>query len=711
MNLVKWLRKNNRKLMAVIVVLIMISFVLGSALQRWASNMGNSDDAVWLYNEDSGINRASQNLAEAQLKALEAMGINANALLAIDPQTGQIQQKALTPILLSQMLFPSTNASAQLNQRAKTIVMQSRIGISESDVDKFFEQASQNPPLNWILLNAETKKAGVTVLKEQIQQQITQPEMQNRVSAIAKNLGMEKDGLYQSIADFMAVRNYVALVCSNDDFTTNQIRNILALQNQAVQGKYALVDSAMFVDYDSVPSKEQVDEQFGKFKDNIAGNVTDENPFGFGYKLPDRVQIEYATVNIADIKAIAGKVTEQETETFYQEHAAEIVETVLSDPNDPNSPTVRKILPYAKVATVIKQKLERDKIEAKADEIINAIIDQTDKGFANISIADANAATLKANSVSYADATKTVSAKYKVKINAGITSLLSAGQLGKETMLGSLALTAQGKSPVSLIKLAFSIDELGESQLPFGVKKLSLYESTSMLKDRYANQVAIARVTNYSKAQSVDAADVTVEIKAPLGPMSKLKTYTIRDKVIEDLGVMAAMRIAKQKADKIADAGKDGLEKALEEFNAENIKDANEYIAFVDMPASPRMSLQDLADTEVMAASQPGGFEILGQIKSQKAFTDNAYKLIDAGTPAVVLDTAKKAYYVFQEVSCEKMNEKEYADAKNMTAMTIDFKNSMTNSMVLLMPENLKKRLNFRLAEKPKKDQQQQEEE
>jgi len=51
MHLVKWIRKNERKLMAVVVILIMIAFVGGTALQQLLKHMGGGNRAAFYYGD------------------------------------------------------------------------------------------------------------------------------------------------------------------------------------------------------------------------------------------------------------------------------------------------------------------------------------------------------------------------------------------------------------------------------------------------------------------------------------------------------------------------------------------------------------------------------------------------------------------------------------------------------------------------------------
>ena len=49
------------------------------------------------------------------------------------------------------------------------------------------------------------------------------------------------------------------------------------------------------------------------------GMPAKSNPFGFGYKLPDRVQLEYVALKLQDVKGIVKAPTAEEAESFYRD--------------------------------------------------------------------------------------------------------------------------------------------------------------------------------------------------------------------------------------------------------------------------------------------------------------------------------------------------------------------------------------------------------
>ena len=63
MHLVKWIRRNMNKLMAIFVIVIMVAFIMPSVLQQLAKpRMRGRDNAMWLYGKDK-INQEFERIA------------------------------------------------------------------------------------------------------------------------------------------------------------------------------------------------------------------------------------------------------------------------------------------------------------------------------------------------------------------------------------------------------------------------------------------------------------------------------------------------------------------------------------------------------------------------------------------------------------------------------------------------------------------------
>ena len=705
MNPVKWLRKNNRKVMAIVVVFIMISFVLGSALTRMANLGGRSpEDARWLFDEGQ-ISPNMQSQAEAELSVLLNVGMG-ESLLKRDPNTGQIGQRNLGMVLLYQLLFPQSAKNENLNRVAKMAARQGQLPVSETQIDKFFIETSEDAAVNWILLKNEAKNNGITLLAEQSEQMFLQANMDQRIGVMAKNMGLTKRVIYQAVADLMSVQIMLSFMTTGDNVTALEIQNMLSLQQDTFDAEFVKIPAKLFTSGIKQPSEEEIAKQFAAFKDVFTGQLSSENPFGFGYKQHDKVKLEYVIVNIEDIEKQVPEATDEEAEQFYLKNLPDLKTQVRSDPADPNSPMVEKTIEYAKVASLIKRQISQGKIDSKAQEIINSIKDTADSAFTDMDTSKEDIEKIKAVAESYAKIAEAASVKYNVPIKAGVTSLVSAENLVSGSVLGNMGIADSKKASVSLIALIFSIDQLSDKQI-FDVTKPRMYESIGMLRDPYGKMVGLVRILEAKKSYAVDDLNAVIDINMPMTDTSKIKSYTIREKVAEDIMLEKAFDVAAVKAEEFVASIKDANWAAsIAKFNTEYAgEDPNaEKIAMDSLNSQRRMSLTDLEIAKMFSQAQTGSDGMLSQAQNYKNFIDKIYSITSDKLPAIVDSKPDAMVYVFKDVKIKKMNVDEYQQVKNRVALGLDEKTMQGAALVFLMPENIKSRMNFRLAEKSKAD-------
>ena len=56
---------------------------------------------------------------------------------------------------------------------------------------------------------------------------------------------------------------------------------------QTIDTEFVRFNAALFTEDQPQPNQKSINEHFEKYKDNFPGEATDDNPYGFGYKLDD----------------------------------------------------------------------------------------------------------------------------------------------------------------------------------------------------------------------------------------------------------------------------------------------------------------------------------------------------------------------------------------------------------------------------------------
>lgn len=96
-----------------------------------------------------------------------------------------------------------------------------------------------------------------------------------------------------------------------------------SLQNQKVALDTIVISADAFLPDVQQPSQEAIEAHFEAYKDELAGQVTLENPFGFGYRLPDRLKLQYITlpqdaVEKKVAQELAGQPLRQREQALYR---------------------------------------------------------------------------------------------------------------------------------------------------------------------------------------------------------------------------------------------------------------------------------------------------------------------------------------------------------------------------------------------------------
>ncbi|MDD5459951.1 MAG: hypothetical protein PHF37_11230, partial [Phycisphaerae bacterium] len=578
MNLVKWLRKNNKKAMAVVVIFILVGFVAETYISQLSQRRASGrHETVAYYADNRKITNYDMALARQELeilKLLQADNILRNLVLTM-PRT-----QDLHAALMAELLFSERNSSPEFTRHIKQLIGTSRYRISEKQINDIYERSMTNE-IYWLLLKNEAKRAGIKASNEISGMQLakTIPQFFNGttysqlIGAIVNQQGISEEEILTTFSNLTEVLMYARMICSNEDITSSQVMYDASLQEETVDVEFVRFDSSVFAGTGGEPGEKELLKHFDKYKNFFAGDITDQNPYGFGYKLDDSVQLEYIAVKLDDIAAIITVPSQEEVEEFYQKHREEFTASVPSDPNDPNSPATQRIKSYGEVADAISKGLLQNKINSEAGKILQEARTLTEAGLlaADVEVSKISAEQFRQLAGDYAAAAKQLSEKYKIKVYAGQTGLFSGPDILSDEYLGRLFLRGYGYNPVVLTRVIFAIDELGKSELGvFDTPKPRLYENIGPASDTLGRIMAVVRVTKAQKASEPESINQIIGFPSlDLGEKQPdEKTHSIRELVAKDLKKLAAMNTAKNKAEDFIDlAAKDSWENAVNKFN------------------------------------------------------------------------------------------------------------------------------------------------
>ncbi len=139
------------------------------------------------------------------------------------------------------------------------------------------------------------------------------------------------------------------------------IAHFLQEQGATVSGEAILVGASRYLDMINEPTEADLQQLFDDYKSNLPGSA----PYGFGYRTPDRVKIEYLVIPIDRAEAQV-EVDEAEAYEFYEKNKSAM----------PKVPGSDEAPPYSEVREVIVMSLKQQKAASLADRMTKAALAQ-----------------------------------------------------------------------------------------------------------------------------------------------------------------------------------------------------------------------------------------------------------------------------------------------------------------------------------------------
>ena len=742
MNLVKWLRRNNVKVMAVVFIVTMFGFIGGAYIRQFSMRKKGLRKTIAYFGNNRKITNYDIHLARRELETLKML--RADVLLKNIPAP-LLRAQDLGAVLMSELLFAERRTSPQLIQHIKRLIRLNEYTVSDKQINDIYKR-SMGSGIYWLLLENEAQLAGVRVSNEHAGEQLGKAipllfdgatYSQLIRSLISRQRIAEKE-ILTTFGKLLAVLEYNRMICMSEDVTSSQIMHDVSWEQEVVDVEFVKFGSSVFAETQDQPSEEKMSEHFEKYRAFSAGDVNDKNPYGFGYKLPDRVQLEYIAVKLDDVSAVVTPPTEEDAEEYHEKHRKEFTESVPSDPNDPNSALVERTKSYVEVASTISNFLLKKKINSKANTILQEAKTLTAAGLEDIEPENLSSDKFRQLAGDYKTAADQLTKEHKIEVYVGRTGLLSATDIQTDDYLGGLYVDGHGHSPprflnvVALPKIVFSIDELGASELgPYDTAKPKMYENIGPLKDALGRIMAVVRVTEAKKPfvpESINHtySKSTLELEqdpnqtTDLDPnrteeSSKIQdVYSVREKVAEDLKKLAAMDTAKTKAgDFVKQVVKDGWEGAIDKFNElyqQDKQDETEPNVFTlqNLTGLMRFSRQAIGFWTVRSMGSPTGRLLVDEVEKNAELVDRLYALVPQDSnsletaPFIMQFKPDMSYYCLKSLSVKRLSRDDYEKIKFLQIYKEDIIQSQNLAPVHFNPENILKRMNFRLVEEDK---------
>lgn len=721
MHFSKWMRKNTKKIMVFVVIFSMVSFVIGyTGLQLFFSIFGGDTQVVGTFDGGKIRIREHQN-AQNELRLLRMLGAD-RLLLA------QGNQGLAGPLMLH-LLFPDSPFSGDMGTQLKQAAQSGQIPVSIDTIEAFFADRTQ-PEITWILLKSEAAKAGCVIsdamarqLLQQLLPQLAQgADAGQMISAIIAQTHMTEDRLVRTFAELLGVMFYTGNVTDNQSVTLNQLQATIGRSQERFDAEFVKIPAAWFVDADSPISQAEMDQQFEAYKDVLSGISGNDNPFGFGYKLPKRVRLEYMAVLLDDVKAQIQRPTAENMEDFYSRNIERFRYEEPVDPADPDGEKVTKTRTFAESLPQIRSSLEQERITRLANQIFSDARTATERGFSTVNFEEADLAQLQAAAGDYGQTATQLSGQYKITILTGQTGSLSAADFGQDSILRGLRLQ-QGTTAVPLSEVVFAAQlDPKETQRRIGVPVVRPWENIGPMQGGYYDEVAgqyhrlmtMVRIAGIEEAAVPATMNISYNTQGMvLFPAQRQEerttTFSLAGKVANDIRRMRAMETAQARARHLASrVAEHGWDEGLAAFNADYAADDDSMkVSLETVRQQMRLSKAEISRTLNYMAANPASASFIQSRLETGVLNDRLYALVPqneqtTGTIYEAIDVkGTEASYVVKTVTRAPANEKDYLDNKVMTALQMNTSESADLSLLHLKPQNLFARMNYVAKQMP----------
>lgn len=720
MHLVKWLRKNQSKVMAWVVILLMISFVGGYGLQQLLSPDGGVKSVVGEYDGEK-IRQIDIMNAKNELDLLQ--GLMAEQLLF---------SRDLNSRLLGLILFPNNQMSSMLHEQFIQAIDEGQVQLSREQIDRYFSQIGASPELMWILLKAEAKKAGVVVSAESAraslgewiprvtQDMFGQPlDPAGVLFNLSQRTGLTDQQIANVFADLLSVLKYGEYIFRNHVVTYNEMQSQVLRQTERVSGEYYVLDAKELEDEQPEPSQEAVQTQFAQYRDTLPDNYSDDNPYGFGYRIPQRTAVEYLFLDLGQVQEKIDPVTPEDLEQYYSRNLSSYQTQVPVDPSNPEAGTKAQQRPFAQVAGQIRQTLERERTQSLATRILNEVREKTEAGFEGLEQGEVSVEQLQQAAGEYTAAAKAAEDKYGIPVQVGATSPLRPQDFASDMILGGMVFTGPDDKQIRLRDIVYRVSADGSPIRQIGLPTLRMWENVSPLMGGYFDYensqsvrlMGMVRVTEVIEPQVPESLEVQFAIESVRPQEEAPESYSVREQVVSDLKLKAAMENAQQRAQTLVSAvEQENWDSALESYRRQYAADADPNdpaTADLKMPKLRMLSSQTVVPQSALTLlqrqmDQPG----MAQYVQSLLRTRSLYSVLDPGQEStgtvaeMLVFPPAGEILIAKELTREQATEKDFADSKDLVALQTAFGAVMDLGLVHYNPENVRQRMAFVLTER-----------
>jgi hypothetical protein len=724
--------------MAVVVIILMVAFVGGSSLSYLLQPKGYASRTIATITGGSKVKGYDLQVARRDLEILRMLkaDIIFSQMIRI-PMSNNTSD--LHAFFLGELLFSEQNASPVLVNYIKNTIQTNLYDINAKQINDMYNRSLPGSEVYWYCLKTEARMAGIGAPKENVREQLARTipmlyeggNYSQVIGEIVKRYGVTEQQILEAFGNLLSVLQYAHTVCSGQDITIRQLRQMVAWESEGVNVEFVEFNSADFSEEQQAPDEKAVAEHFNRYKKYFSGDISEENPFGFGYKQQERVRLEYLILKLDEISNIIKPPTQEEIDRYYDSNKSQLfTEEVPSDPNDPNSPLITRIKPPSSVDNLIFNQLKQYKINVKAEGIIQEAISLTETSLQDMNdteLAELSTEELAELSGDYKAVAEQLSKKYEIKIYTGRTGMLDALDMQIDKYFSRMYLSGYSQNPVPLTKAVFAVPEIATSELgPFDVQPPRMYMNIGPARDMMELQggsgefIGIAKIIEAAQATEPESVDFTFGTESiildPNEDETEDNVYSVKEKVVEDLKKLAAMEIAKSRVEEfIGSVSNEDWQSTVDKFNDKYGKDTEDETNDPNVPKIETFQLENLTGMRMVSkarldalAAQSEGHPAARYFENERnksiLLVKELYSHVPADSnnvenlPFIMEFKPDMTYYCIKDLNIQRLWKEDFDSIKTRRLFSEDSVQSQNLAVIHFNPENILKRMDFILV-------------
>jgi hypothetical protein len=638
--MIKWIRKNEKKVMAVFAVGLMVMFIKGLVPDTGQSHA--TDRVIGTI----GGSKISQSV----LANYNAEWQTLKRLYLVDPNHPDAEPQSLVAVHLGSEL------AARINQSSNS---------------------SQGTPLYYLLIQ-EAIRQGVVIPKEDLE-----TFLRSYVLSLPEPGTDARENVEDAVAHCLMIERMLDRASSVIKISRPLQELNLAQTLQELSVKFVPVLASSFLSQVPAPTPADIQKQFDQYSDRIAaarGQQTSQfgeksDPLGFGYKIPNRVQIQYIGLNHSDLHdaGIASKSKEDWYVAAYGEfknNREDYDSRPLTPATQPverlgpgNQPTTRKIEnlddDFALHADLVLTDLYNRETDKLAGTILKQINEKMSYGFGSYrdALASAGGAAAANDAKLPAGAgADYISYKFMQDLAASIRS-----QYGITPIVGNIEQLKTEEQLSQIPGIGHSVIPISGSnrEIPFPAYAVDLFQPfmNDATKNSSLEALAVAQWQPSNpmedETQNVYVFRISGNDRAHTPPLADVK-----DQVISDWKINAAYEKALEASRQLlASAQKQGLDAAAAEghYSSPIVTDPFDPKAIQAGEAAPSIpplqltpdSARELADASLNLLTTSRGQNNRPQLLAE-LYADRIASVIELHEAKPLWNPQTKSFYIIQ---------------------------------------------------------------